>query len=329
MERERVRSERTNDIFSIVFLNISRTRLSVQEIAEKIRGKIYCYADIGLLDKKTMGILLPYSSRKDASMFAHEIAGALRGEASGVRHHVLTYPRDWLNPVHDENEKLLIKLHVSNKIPPWKRLIDITASGAGLLMLLPVFIILAAYIKAVSPGAVFFRQKRVGFLGKQFTCYKFRTMHENSGTTVHNNYFNTLISQEAPMLKLDAHDSRIIPFGAMLRKMGLDELPQIFNVLKGDMSIIGPRPCIPYEAEAYKLWQRRRFEVAPGITGLWQVSGKNRTTFNQMMRYDIRYALKRNFFLDIKILLKTIPAIIDQVYEKRSLDLTKVLGEKV
>jgi exopolysaccharide production protein ExoY len=142
-------------------------------------------------------------------------------------------------------------------------------------------------------------------------------MHVNATAKVHNNYYSTLMSSDVPMEKLDNEDPRIIPFGALLRKMGLDELPQLFNVLKGDMSLIGPRPCIPYEAEEYKIWQRRRFDTVPGLTGLWQVSGKNRTTFNQMMRYDISYADKKNFLLDTKILLKTIPAIIDQVAENK------------
>ena len=174
---------------------------------------------------------------------------------------------------------------------------------------------LSVYIKVVSPGPVFFKQRRVGYLGKTFNCFKFRTMHTNAPTAMHNNYFSRLMEAETPMEKLDAHDIRIIPLGKLMRTMGLDELPQLLNVLFGDMSLIGPRPCIPYEAVQYKVWQRRRFEAVPGLTGLWQVSGKNQTTFNEMMRYDISYALKKNFLLDARILLKTMPAIINQVME--------------
>lgn len=290
-----------------------------------------------------MAILLPHTSYKDASLLADEIIAANSADESQFQCSVLTYPHQWLNSeLHENNKKALYAkldgwahahdslirlLKSSKKIPAWKRLIDIMGSGIGILMLLPVFIILSAFIKIVSPGNVLFRQKRIGFLGKQFICYKFRTTHENSGTGVHNNYFSTLISNDVPMMKLDAHDPRIIPFGTILRKIGLDELPQLFNVFKGDMSLIGPRPCIAYEAEAYKPWHKRRFDVTPGLTGLWQVSGKNRTTFNQMMRYDISYALKRNYFLDIKILFKTAPAIIKQFYEKSNVDLSIILAE--
>ena len=183
-------------------------------------------------------------------------------------------------------------------MPPWKRMMDILGAAVGLLLLLPVGMLIAAYIKHVSTGPVLFTQRRIGFLGKQFLCFKFRTMHINAKISVHNNYLKELMGNETPMEKLDTHDHRIIPYGRLLRKSGLDELPQLLNVLFGDMSLIGPRPCIPYEAEHYQQWQLKRFEAVPGITGLWQVNGKNKTTFNAMMRYDIRYALKKNIIMD-------------------------------
>ncbi len=142
-------------------------------------------------------------------------------------------------------------------------------------------------------------------------------MHINAATTVHNTYFKNLTGSETPMEKLDTQDPRIIPYGRLLRKSGLDELPQLLNVFLGDMSLIGPRPCIPYEAEHYQQWQLKRFEAVPGITGLWQVNGKNKTTFNAMMRFDIAYAMKKNLWLDAKILLKTGPAIFDQLLQKK------------
>jgi lipopolysaccharide/colanic/teichoic acid biosynthesis glycosyltransferase len=119
------------------------------------------------------------------------------------------------------------------------------------------------------------------------------------------------------MDKLDEGDNRIIPLGKLLRKTGLDELPQLFNVILGQMSLIGPRPCIPYEADQYLTWQRKRFDAMPGLTGLWQVSGKNRTTFNEMMRYDISYSNKTSPWLDFKILMKTPPAILEQIRGKK------------
>jgi lipopolysaccharide/colanic/teichoic acid biosynthesis glycosyltransferase len=123
-----------------------------------------------------------------------------------------------------------------------------------------------------------------------------------------------LMSMDAPMTKLDVnHDRRIIPFGSLIRRLYLDELPQLFNVLRGDMSLIGPRPCLPYEAQAYRFWQNRRFDAVPGMTGWWQVNGKNRTTFKQMVRLDIAYAKQQSIWLDLRILMKTVPAIVQEI----------------
>jgi lipopolysaccharide/colanic/teichoic acid biosynthesis glycosyltransferase len=139
-------------------------------------------------------------------------------------------------------------------------------------------------------------------------------MHVNADTSVHKRYLRELMHNEKSMVKLDdGKDKRIIPFGRILRASGIDELPQLLNVLLGDMSLVGPRPCIPYEASEFHPWQIRRFDTIPGLTGLWQVSGKNRTTFKEMIRLDIAYTKKRAFLLDMRIFLKTIPAIINQV----------------
>jgi len=136
---------------------------------------------------------------------------------------------------------------------------------------------------------------------------------------VHKNYLKELIRSETPMTKMDSRgDSRLIPLGALLRATGLDELPQLFNVLRGEMSIVGPRPCIPYECEDYSPWQMGRFDTLPGLTGLWQVNGKNKTTFNEMINHDITYARNKSLWLDIKIIAKTIPALLVQVRESRA-----------
>jgi lipopolysaccharide/colanic/teichoic acid biosynthesis glycosyltransferase len=141
-------------------------------------------------------------------------------------------------------------------------------------------------------------------------------MHVGADTSNHQTYFAGLMNSNVPMQKLDARgDSRLIPLGWLLRASGLDELPQLINVLKGDMSVIGPRPCIPYEYENYSTSQRARFHAHPGLTGLWQVSGKNRTTFDRMIQLDIQYAAKRSLGLDLKILLLTVPAVLSQILE--------------
>ena len=199
------------------------------------------------------------------------------------------------------------------KLPVWKRALDLTL----ILVMSPGLLILGAgtalLVMCGSRGPVMFRQRRVGYKGRQFTCYKFRTMHVDADTGLHREHAGRLIKSEAPMTKLDARsDPRLIPLGAALRATGLDELPQLINVVRGEMSIVGPRPCIPYEYELYEPWHRRRFDAVPGLTGLWQVSGKNRTTFDQMIRLDIEYSERSSLWLDLKIILKTLPALLIQ-----------------
>jgi lipopolysaccharide/colanic/teichoic acid biosynthesis glycosyltransferase len=234
--------------------------------------------------------------------------------ANGVSHSITIPGTRWRpayrfisRPVH-KIEPLIVP-----PVPAWKRAMDITFAGMALLLLSPLFLLIALFIKIVDPGPVFFKQTRVGRLGRPFSMWKFRTMKVNAETQSHQNYFHNLMESDQPMTKLDAkNDPRIIPLGRLLRKTGIDELPQIFNVLRGDMSLVGPRPCLPYEYEKYRHWQHNRFDILPGITGLWQVSGKNNTTFKQMIRLDITYSRQLSLKEDLRILFKTIPAIIAQ-----------------
>ncbi len=203
-------------------------------------------------------------------------------------------------------------------LPDWKRTLDLTLCLAALPMLGLCTAAMAVLTRLVSPGPVFFRQERIGHLGRPFRIYKFRTMHFGADCAVHQNYCKTLIRSDAPMAKLDDQgDKRLFRFARMLRASGLDELPQIINVLRGEMSVVGPRPCLPAEFDSYRSWQRGRCDVLPGLTGLWQVSGKNRTTFDQMIRLDLRYARECGLTLDLKIILRTIPALVAQVLEGR------------
>jgi lipopolysaccharide/colanic/teichoic acid biosynthesis glycosyltransferase len=198
--------------------------------------------------------------------------------------------------------------------PLWKRGLDFALVLLGLPFWLPVCLIVAAIIRLGSRGPLFFKQERVGQGGRLFTCYKFRTMKMNADQGTHAAHVRELIEADAPMTKLDATaDARLIPGGAWIRAAGLDELPQLINILRGEMSIVGPRPCIPYEYELYEPWQKRRFAAPPGLTGLWQVSGKNRTTFEEMVRLDIAYARRMSLGLDLKILLLTPVTIAQQM----------------
>lgn len=190
-------------------------------------------------------------------------------------------------------------------LPLWKRSIDIICCLVALPLLVSVTLVFAALLSVTSPGRIIFRQQRVGYRGRRFRIYKFRTMHVNASTADHQTHFTSLVHTNAPMGKLDVRDSRLVPGGWFLRATGLDELPQIINVLRGEMSIVGPRPCIPYEYAEYSLKQRKRFSAMPGITGLWQVSGKNDTTFDQMVHLDIYYAQNPSLWRDLSIIART------------------------
>jgi len=196
--------------------------------------------------------------------------------------------------------------------------LDIILIIMALPILLPLAAVIMIIIWRVSPGPILFQQERVGYRGRGFMCLKFRTMHCGAETNTHQGHLQDLISSDAPMVKMDAKgDSRIIPCGKVLRAAGLDELPQLINVLKGEMSLVGPRPCITYEATKYLPWQKERFTTAPGLTGLWQVSGKNRTTFTRMIQLDIDYCRRRNLWLDLRIIIMTVPALLVQMWDMR------------
>lgn len=202
-----------------------------------------------------------------------------------------------------------------------KRVLDVLGSIVGITLFLPATIIISILIKLTSDGPVLFKQKRLGHLGKEFTFLKFRTMSINSDDKIHREYVEKLIqgkdeetnfgTNDKPLYKIE-NDPRITWIGHYLRKFSLDELPQFFNVLRGEMSLVGPRPPIPYEFENYQFWHYRRvFEVKPGITGLWQVNGRSKTTFNDMVRLDNQYINNQSFLLDTKIMLKTLAAVFN------------------
>ena len=201
-----------------------------------------------------------------------------------------------------------------------KRAMDVGGSLFLLVLLSPVFFVIAAAIKLTSKGPVLFQQQRIGEHGTPFTFLKFRSMYMNNDSSEHKEYVRQLIAGQAAkhpangdgdgVFKL-TNDSRITRVGSFLRRTSLDELPQFINVLRGEMSLVGPRPPIPYELEAYATWHRRRvLEAKPGITGLWQVHGRSRVSFDDMVRLDLRYARQSSPWLDLKILLQTPKAII-------------------
>lgn len=235
------------------------------------------------------------------------------------------FPEDWNHdlPQSPTNPMMypdLIKRDKSQRVfRVMKRIMDVVGSLAAIIALSPLFLFIALAIKASSEGPVFFRQRRIGRHGKSFVFLKFRSMFVGNDASAHRDYVKQLIAGKAEkqsgkdgqgVYKL-TKDPRVTSIGRFLRKTSLDELPQFANVLKGEMSLVGPRPPVPYEVEAYDIWHRRRLlEAKPGITGLWQVNGRSRVKFDEMVRLDLQYARNWTPWLDLKILLRTPAAVV-------------------
>jgi len=366
LNRERDRADRTGQEFSLVAFDVPtdhRKFAAARTLLEILIQRIRSTDDIGWLRDGRIAATLPHTKADAAWKFVDKIRQEHRENAPPPNCAVYTYPSSWITQDDDSPSQKTprgeafrsMQGFVSTgmqfaglatadpvrpveelessflcRIPFWKRAFDIVVSLLAMILLSPLFLLFALYLRIVSPGPVFFRQERVGYLGRRFTIWKFRTMHVNADASVHQNHLHDLITNEKAMAKLDNDkDSRIIPYGYLIRSAGIDELPQLINVLRGDMSLIGPRPCLPYEAREFASWQLRRFDAVPGLTGLWQVSGKNRTTFKEMMRLDIGYARNRALLLDAMIFLKTVPAIIGQVLDRPSMAPVRARWEAV
>ena len=236
------------------------------------------------------------------------------------------YPEDWDHETHERPTNPVLYPDLSKRdesrkfLTSIKRAVDIVGSLAALIILAPAFLVIALAIKLSSRGPVLFKQRRIGQHGTPFVFLKFRSMYVDNDAAEHRNYVRQLIKGDAKahlsnestegVYKI-TNDSRITKVGAFLRRTSLDELPQFVNVLKGEMSLVGPRPPLPYEVEAYDFWHRSRLlEAKPGITGSWQVSGRSRVKFDDMVRMDLRYARQWSLWLDLKILLRTPRAVV-------------------
>ena len=321
---ERARADRTGNHLSVVLCEMngqSKSRRFVTGLVDALSRSIRHTDPLGWYDAKSLGVVLPLTSYQGAERFVQAL---LANSDDGGDHHLAhdlvftihSYPDKWLNGKDgggDSREQPGGKdagLYFTNPVPRWKRVLDVVGSVFGLLVLSPLFALIALYIKLVSPGPVLFTQKRVGLARREFDFFKFRTMHHNNKEEVHSHHAKDFIYFDKPMTKLDGIDPRIIKGGRILRKLAVDELPQLWNILKGDMSLVGPRPCIPYEADEYLQWHTDRFSILPGLTGLWQVSGKNKLTFQQMIRLDIEYARRMSLWFDVWLILRTFPTIV-------------------
>ena len=331
--RERKRADRSNQPFVVVMLEMADQGRTNWRHALEALGAIKRGTDVlGWLERdRVLGLILPRTdvSNREACRALEECvraelakridAPALACASIGVHAHG-TQPNpagsgaapvdQLLGTMRPRTIRLLAAAAA-------KRALDIAGSLALLIVLSPLLLVLAALVKLTSQGPVFFRQERVGEGAKRFTMLKFRTMRVNSDDRIHREYVSSLIAarkaggEAAEGVFKITNDPRVTSIGRILRKTSLDELPQFLNVLRGEMSLVGPRPPIPYEVEQYKPWHHRRvLDAKPGITGLWQVTGRSRTTFDEMVRLDLRYAKKCSVWTDIKILLATPRAVV-------------------
>jgi lipopolysaccharide/colanic/teichoic acid biosynthesis glycosyltransferase len=361
LRHERSRSDRDGGEFSLAvfdIIGIASDSRQILQTTSHIREKMRSIDEVGWLNGKSIGVILPLTNIEGGERFAIRVMNSLSKHSAPILWKVYSYPTHWIPGVDrvEQNERDghngsgypdggngsskarqdgnrqsfedIIGDLFCHRVPIWKRCIDVIGSLLLMIALSPLFIIVAFYIECVSPGAVFFKQKRVGYKGRIFTFFKFRTMYKNNDASAHREYLKELINSNKPMEKLDGgRDPRIIPGGKILRKACIDELPQLFNVLRGDMSLVGPRPCISYEAAEYLRWHTHRFDILPGMTGLWQVSGKNKLSFAQMIRLDISYANRMSIGQDLKILLLTFPAILGLVFDALSMRIGKRLSK--
>jgi lipopolysaccharide/colanic/teichoic acid biosynthesis glycosyltransferase len=280
----------------------------------------------GWVDDNSIGLLLPDTDEKGVRRCADKISNGNGDQPYSVI--TATYPDHIFQKLLSEDrlQPTLFPLDIDDTARPrrlqsvLKRAIDIMGSLIGLILSSPIIFLTAIALKATSPGPVIFKQTRLGMKGNRFSFYKFRSMYCDCDDQIHRQYVSDLIKGNLekinqgkgnrPLFKMKT-DPRITKVGRIIRKTSVDELPQFFNVLKGDMSLVGPRPPLLYEVEKYEPWHLRRIlEAKPGITGLWQVDGRSQTSFNDMVRMDLRYVQNWSLDLDMKILVKTVKAVL-------------------
>jgi exopolysaccharide biosynthesis polyprenyl glycosylphosphotransferase len=314
LEQERARADRIGYEFSLLVFHLGNREdqlATARGLSRVLKRRVRLSDEVGWWGEEGMAVILSGTPALGAEKFADDIRRKMSAAAPDLTVRVYTYPSQWFpdrqefpeNPSGERIERFFVR-----RMSILKRGIDIVGSVIGLIIFSPLMLVVAVAIKLTSPGPVIFRQKRMGLLGKDFNFFKFRSMHMNGNSDLHKDYTRKFIrkaTQDDGIYKIK-DDPRVTLVGSLLRKMSLDELPQLINVLKGEMSLVGPRPPIHYECEQYDQWHKRRvLDIKPGITGLWQVKGRSRTTFDEMVRLDLKYAREWSLWLDIKILLLT------------------------
>jgi lipopolysaccharide/colanic/teichoic acid biosynthesis glycosyltransferase len=334
---ERKRTERSRRQFCLMLLNLEKFHQLAEkrQIAQKIKHLLESFTrevDIkGWYDSDTIvGVIFTETDWVRAKYIEHKLRQNMedilhKDKSDNVIISIHVFPEEERGKKSDDELDLMLYPDLLKQNPRQaahlsKRIIDVAGSVIGLAILSPLFLIISLLVKFSSKGPVFFKQERVGRYGKKFVFIKFRTMFKDSDPSIHQKFVTDFICDrdgchaqdgEGQKIYKITRDPRVTPLGHFLRKTSLDELPQLYNVLKGEMSLVGPRPPIPYEFDTYDVWHKRRvLEVKPGITGLWQVGGRSRTTFDEMVRLDIQYLREWSIWMDIKILLKTPLAVM-------------------
>lgn len=330
LRHEKRRADRIKTPLSIALFHFKSVKDGapdqIKKLLRLLQGNMRETDVIGCLDMHLVGLLLPDTDEEGARQCVKKIIGEYKTPPFSII--IGTYPDQIFNnlladdkPATDFYPLFIEDAVQSNRFGYLlKRLLDIVGSLIGILLFSPIMLITMIAIKSTSPGPVIFKQIRLGRRGVPFVFYKFRSMFINTDDRIHREYVAHLIKghleeinqgdQDKPLYKIKS-DPRVTRVGQIIRKTSIDELPQLFNVLKGDMSLVGPRPPLPYEVEKYQSWHLRRvLDAKPGITGLWQVTGRSQTSFDDMVRLDLQYIRNWSLWLDFKILLKTVKVVL-------------------
>jgi lipopolysaccharide/colanic/teichoic acid biosynthesis glycosyltransferase len=317
LARERARSDRSGDRFSLIAFaprNVDSAAEMQQHLVKILRRRLRLTDEIGWLDEGKLGIVLPATPPRGAWHLADDVCCQLDSELR-PQCSVYSYPSepDELDRSipegrrageaeshpHGDRPTHALELLFMQRMPAWKRMIDVFGATVGLILLTPLFAAVAAAIKLTSRGPVLFKQRRSGLGGQPFMMYKFRSMVTDAEER----------KKDGPAFKIK-NDPRITIIGKFIRSTSIDELPQLWNVLCGEMTLVGPRPLPCDEQQGCSVWQQRRLDVTPGLTCIWQVSGRSQVNFNDWVRMDLEYVERRSLWQDLKILIATLPAVL-------------------
>lgn len=323
IERARFQSNRNNTPFCLLALSIDSNDCGDDALAVLVgilNERLRITDDKGHLEDGRIGVILPDTPESGARVVARDVSSRYRAAGGTMDCEIFVYPADFDidgNPLWDETEpdvatsdtvpvSSMRKLFIA-PLPRWKRFLDVTVAAILLAFFSPLFLLVAFVVRISSPGPVLFIQQRAGLGGRPFRMFKFRTMHD--GADAAKARLRKFSEQDGPAFKL-TNDPRVTRFGQFLRTSSLDELPQLLNVLKGEMSLVGPRPLPLEESDECKSWQHGRLDVTPGITCIWQVSGRSTVSFDEWIRMDIKYVKSMSLWQDLRLLMLTIPSVL-------------------